>query len=733
MSDGLLNEKNQLVLQLELARHAPTRRKAIEQIANRIATIEILRALEFVRRDRHDDAAVSYASAASVFADARREHESRRLFNIAAQVTTSGSFRMWAANESLRLATLRSPAEVFRSVVPNIESNVQLRIPQVEAYCAVTSHFSEHDDHAIVQLPVGCGKTGVMSILPFGNARGRALAIAPNLEIRKNLAAAFDYSSPKSFLRRTKVLSNGEGPTCAILDDKASPRDCDKSDFVVTNIQQLVSAKSRSWLSRFPPDYFDMIFIDEGHHNVAPSWQRAIQHFASARVVSFTATPLRADGLPVEGKRVYRFPIRDAIRRGYVRDLAAWKLEPSELYFQYQGSTSRHSLEDVLKLRENNWFSRGVALSPECNRSIVNASIQCLETLRSGGSANHQIIAAACSIDHAKQIRSLYEERGLRAEVIHSDLKDDEQESVRAKVRAGDVDVVVHVQMFGEGADYPTLGVAALFRPYRHLVPYIQFIGRIMRVTREAEPGHPDNRGFVVSHVGLNVDRWWQELKQLDSDDGEYFGAIASGSQAFVEASTDPSAPTSVDIRRRFKPEMEVLHEIIDRYVQEGFLGTDREAWIDDIVKSLELRGVRLDALGISRADLAKRLIDRERSPAEVTGDITLFPVQPQRARIEARRRLDERVKAGAKRLLTELSLATPARDLVQVFKISASNNIAAAIILLNLEVQAYLGVGDGERSDLDTVEMQRAHDAMDQLVDLIAARFRKARPPASG
>src|SRR3712207_8659986 len=55
--------------------------------------------------------------------------------------------------------------------------------------------------------------------------------------------------------------------------------------------------------------------------------------------------------------------------------------------------------------------------------------------------------------------------------------------------------------MLGEGFDHPPLSVAAIFRPFRSLSPYIQFVGRAMRVNVQHSPGHLDNEGIIVSHV----------------------------------------------------------------------------------------------------------------------------------------------------------------------------------------------------------------------------------------
>ena len=96
------------------------------------------------------------------------------------------------------------------------------------ARCASTS--PTRNDPAIVQIPVGCGKTGIMATLPFGIAEGRVLVITPNLTIRKGVADALDITSRECFWTKTRVLSDfTAGPWTAVLDGpNANLHDCDR-------------------------------------------------------------------------------------------------------------------------------------------------------------------------------------------------------------------------------------------------------------------------------------------------------------------------------------------------------------------------------------------------------------------------------------------------------------------------------------------------------------------------
>ena len=718
--DELSFNKNVLLLEIEQAKAKHATKKVV-QLASEAASLERLIAELLIDENARDEAVINLISAGSCFVDARRTVEARRAFDLALDIASSDSVRSLIQHQRSELEELASPGSVFVDLNVKIDGNSLLRRPQIEAYLAARRHFSNSTDHAIIQLPVGCGKTGTMSLLPFGLARGRALVVAPNLEIARNLKRNFDYSDPSSFLRQTNVLSNGTGPTCAVLDKSANVLDSDASDYVVTNIQQIIAAHSQKWLAQFPPDYFDLILFDEGHHNAADSWQRVHEHFPKAKFTSFTATPIRADGKKVEGTPIYRFPIAEAIREGFIKNIASRRLEPTSIDFVYQGSQQRHTLAEVLKLREKEWFSKGVALAPECNKHIVDAAIQCMNELRSGSKHKHQIVAAACSIDHARSICSLFRERTLTADVLHSDQPAEEQEDVRRKLQRQELDAIVHVQMLGEGADYPSLGVAAIFRPYRHLVPYVQFVGRIMRVIKQNAPGDPDNRGFVVSHVGLHIERWWEELRELDKDDQLFFEALANSALEFGLAQ---SPVEEAESRRRFRHPMQVLDEQIEHFTQEHFLDfTDASVMVKDLVHAMELRGFDLEMLGLTEEQIANRLL--EKGPL-IQGKVAVTMVQPQRARQEAQRRLNERVKSGAKQLLNELGFKAGGRRLAMLYpNLQARADLPAAIMLLNTEVKRFLNVGSEERGLLTAQQSRAAHDEMDSLIDNVAAAVR--------
>jgi DNA repair protein RadD len=607
-------------------------------------------------------------------------------------------------------------AQLFGSADVRIHGNPSLRDPQAEGHAAAVEYFAGGGHRAVEQIPVGCGKTGLIAVLPFGIARGRVLAIAPNLTIRDQIADAVDATNPASFYRTTGVLPDlSRGPFRAKLDAEANVHDADDAHIVVTNIQQLAARNADRWLANFPQDYFDLILVDEGHHNAAPSWQNVFAQFPDARVVSLTATPFRADEQPIEGESIYRYTFRAAMRRGYIKQMSSRNVAPRELRFTWQGTDHSHTLEEVLEMREEDWYSRGVALAEESNISIVDASIQWLRYLREGTGLQHQLIAVACSMDHARQVRSLYVERGLQTREIHSGQAREEQEEILRELRNGTLDAVVQVQMLGEGFDHPPLSIAAIFRPFRSLSPYIQFVGRAMRVNVQRAPGHPDNEGIIVSHVGLNIDRHWDDFKAIDRDDQQQI-------QEWLEAGDTPPEPREGGGRRRLRPDMVVTEEFIDRFLSDSFLDASDDALIDNAVAVLREQGLDLEALGLTREDLQRRFATaRERLSPEPERLI----VQPQEHRKALRQRLREQTQSAANRILEALGERPGGRRIALLGGTGAANNLGAVIALMHRAVNDHLGIDSDDRLHQSTDALERGIADLDTIADRVQADLR--------
>jgi excisionase family DNA binding protein len=648
---------------------------------------------------------------------------SSSLYSLAQQGRVPGNKlgKMWRFNRRDLDAWMRAQKpieEFFVTVDASIDGNLDLRDPQREGHARAYDFFSSGGRKALMQIPVGSGKTGLIALLPFGIARGRVLIISPNLTIRDELKKNLDVTNRRScFWARCNVLSPevmSAGPYVAVLDGKdANIHDCDRSHIVLTNIQQLASSADR-WLPQFPDRFFDLILVDEGHHSAATSWRKVFERFPEAKVVNLTATPFRSDRQQIDGELIYRFSFKQAMLKGYIKKLQAIYVAPEEIYFTYEGDQHHHTLDEVLQLKEEEWFSRGVALSPECNKHIVDSSLDRLENLRQSGTC-HQLIAVACSVPHARSIRSLYAERGYEAAEIHSNMPEDQRAEVLQKLRSGLLDCLVQVQMLGEGFDHPHLSVAAIFRPFRSLAPYIQFVGRIMRVVVQNDPRHPDNYGYVVTHVGLNVDKQLADFRDMEREDKAFFEDLISGAE--------PELPPEVlagTARMKLGPDMVVHREVVSDFFEEAFLRPDDEAIYEDLRAHAESLGLDADAIVEAAKKKETEKVLRVKASAP-------FPVVPQAERREARKRLREEANRSAKLLLNRLGLDYGGRELA--FKYApgvTGTNFVAAVQMVNREVDKVLDIEPGKRGTLKTEDFARGMQALGGVLDTLTRRIKK-------
>ena len=421
----------------------------------------------------------------------------------------------------------------FQTREPSISGNPRLRAPQQEAYAELARFAGNPDEQERevgIVLPVGCGKSGCITIAPFAFRATRTLVVAPGVKIAQQLHDDFDPARQDMFYIKCGVLNGQPYPEPAEIRGATTNRaDLEEADVVLTNIHQLRGDENR-WLQNLPDDFFDLILFDEGHHNVAQSWNTLKAKFARARIVNFSATPLRADGQLMAGRMLYSYPVFRAIQEGYVKRLKAIVLNPQTLRYvrREDGQEIEVSLDEVRRLgAQDADFRRSIVTSTETLNTIVDASIRELDKRRQAADDNRlKIIASALHYDHCRQVVEAYRARGRRADYVHSRQVSVANDRVLQRLENHELDVIVQVRKLGEGFDHPFLAVAAVFSIFANLSPFVQFVGRIMRVIKQNAPGHILNHGSVVFHAGANVASRWADFQMYSEADREFFDQL---------------------------------------------------------------------------------------------------------------------------------------------------------------------------------------------------------------
>lgn len=587
----------------------------------------------------------------------------------------------------------------FQDREPHIENNERIRTPQKGVYLALSEVFGAAGDERefAVILPVGCGKSGSITIAPFAFRSRRTLVVAPGVAIAQQLARDFDPSNSGMFYQKCAVLDGAPYPEPVEIRGTTTNRaDLDEAHVVITNIQQLQGGDSNRWLRQLPADYFDLVLVDEGHHGVAESWQALKAQFPGARIVNFSATPMRADGQLMEGRVIYTYPIFEAIREGYVKRLKAVQLNPRTLRYvrREDGQEIEVGLDEVRRLGEEEAdFRRSIVTSAETLTTIVNASIRELERLRNEtGDGRLKIIASALNYEHCRQVVEAYAARGLRAAYVHSREDGPANQRVMQRLENHELDVIVQVRKLGEGFDHPYLSVAAVFSIFSNLSPFVQFVGRIMRVIQQNAPGHVLNQGVVVFHAGANIARRWADFQEFSEADRDYFEQLLP----LEDVDPDGSEPAERDVEP-------VPHDLAGVEVR-----SQSEVHLEEI--PLLQDDAALAALRV--------LQERGYSADDVAAAYqTLQPVQATRVRQRQAMRdgLPMRVNTAAARILAERGVNPQGRELDR--RQFTKTNLVTMVAAINKHANDLVGMGSGQRHEFTREMLDRIDQGFDGIL----------------
>ncbi len=592
----------------------------------------------------------------------------------------------------------------FQDRTPFIERNDRIRTPQREAYAelAVFAHSSDESLREVgIILPVGCGKSGCIALAPFAFKAERALVVAPGLTIAGQLHDDFDPAHPDMFYGKCGALDGPPYPEpVEIRGTTTNIADLEEAHVVITNIQQLQGAENR-WLQELPPDFFDLILFDEGHHSVAASWEMLKARFPKAKIVNFSATPLRADGQLMAGRILYSYPIFRAIQEGYVKRLKAVVLNPRSLRYvrREDGVEIDVSLDEVRRLGEEEAdFRRSIVTSEETLNTIVDASIRELQKLRAQtGDKRLKIIASALNFEHCGQIVEAYKARGLKADYVHSREDSAANQRVLGKLENHELDAIVQVRKLGEGFDHRYLAVAAVFSVFSNLSPFVQFVGRIMRVIKQNAPGDPLNQGVVVFHAGANVASRWEDFQNYSEADQEYFDQLLpleSLDFSFAEELEVEPAPSgarvevAVEIREQSDVELQEIPLI------EG----DSEAMA--ALEVLKEKGYTPDQV---RTALEK---------------LNPVPVTKVRQRQAMRGGLDMRVRTEAARILKQRKMNPEGHDLDRQHL--GRTNLITLKAAIDRQVNTAVGRKSGERHEFTRDELEQIDEEFPAILERV-------------
>lgn len=542
----------------------------------------------------------------------------------------------------------------FKDTTANIVGNNKLRSPQIEAYLKIQDYFEENPKgEALVVLPTGTGKSGLISIAPFGICNGRVLIITPGLVTKDSISKTQESLRDNFWINFDIIFGVNNLPIVSEFTSDISDEHLHSSNIIYANIQKVISQSENCLKNRVPPDFFDMVIIDESHHSAANSWEEILAYFSSAKKLHVTGTPFRGDGQDIPGERIHETPLSEVMRDRYVKYLKKETVNAHHLYFSTpEFPNEKLTVEQVLRFKDSEWIQKCVALSKDCSMDVINQSIAKLKELKElSPEVPHKILAVGCSIQHAIDLEKWYEESGFKTILIHSNMEKNIQKVKFNSIENNECDVVVSVNMLMEGYDHKYLTILSIFRPYKSLNAFAQVIGRVLRAIPEEEirAFEIDNNATVIYHEETGLNDLWQEfqkevnrarndrikdysLKELTTDyqrKAQTLGEVGS-EDAFI--SDQDSFLPDIDFNELFENKRKEVNNKVQKTLKKlsAIEGVD-----EDILKSLE-----------------QKLIDKE---SKTISDDYIDPELLQKRPTVAREQLRKLIKKKAEDEVTNL------------------------------------------------------------------------------
>lgn len=244
-----------------------------------------------------------------------------------------------------------------------------------------------------------------------------------------------------------------------------------------------------------------VIFVDEGHHALAKTYQRIINAFPNAIKLLFTATPQRT------GKQQLDQIADDIVLGKSIK----WLTDHGNLApFTY------YSIDDIdrSKLKKNSTgdFTQD-SMESAINRKIYGDVVKNYDEL----APNKQAVVYCYSIENAIKIAQEFNDSGISAVEVDGNTDPIKRDEIIEKFRQGKIKILTNVNLFTEGLDLPNVDCVIMVRPTASLALYLQFSMRCLN-PREGKIA------TIIDHVanwkefGLPIeDRDWEDAMKTKS------------------------------------------------------------------------------------------------------------------------------------------------------------------------------------------------------------------------
>lgn len=336
-------------------------------------------------------------------------------------------------------------------------------------------HEEWHQHRSVmVQMPTGTGKTHVLANI-VSAFRGNVLIVAHRVELIAQINDTLD---------RLRI--------------RISEPEKNKTRIMVSSIQTI---SRRIDALTFEPE---LVIIDEAHHALAKTYRILWDKWPEAKFLGLTATPCRMNRngfTDLFDTLVTSWSIAEFIRKGVLSVFDYVSILPNSMEQQLIDSLQKRGADGDYQVKE---------MDEMLNRQ---PSIERLYQSVTQFAEGKKGIVYAISIDHARSIAEHYNQMGIKAIAIDSKTPRETRKLMVEAFRAGEIQVMVNVDVFSEGFDCPDVEFVQMARPTLSLSKYLQQVGRGLRKSKGKESCMLIDNVGLCRIFGLPVQAWnWERM-----------------------------------------------------------------------------------------------------------------------------------------------------------------------------------------------------------------------------
>ena len=276
---------------------------------------------------------------------------------------------------------------------------------------------------------------------------------------------------------------------------------------------------TKAYFGEYPPDFFDLIIIDECHRggaNDESSWREILEYFSPAVQIGLTATPKRdvnGDTYNYFGEPVYIYSLKEGINDGFLTPFKVKEISTTIDDYTYTG-------DDDIEIIGGDGEAHDVPIGTKFTEEQFNRIIEIkqrekfrVEKFMEMIDQNHKTLVFCATQIHAAAVRDLINQVAISkspnychrvtaddGKISENHLRDfqDNEKSIPT--------VLTTSQKLSTGVDAPEIRNIVLMCPVKSMVEFKQIVGRGTRLFDGKD--YFTVYDFVDAHEHFNDEEW---------------------------------------------------------------------------------------------------------------------------------------------------------------------------------------------------------------------------------